>query len=196
MKKYLLIIICLTMALMSYTAKAAVLPACTGSATLNADQTECATKADTQQLTISKVMLCSAVPTLNRVLGAAMITTGCKSIFSNAAGALITISDQAIDPVNELTDQENEIFKRSVVENFSITDINRLIDKFQQELTKSNENKQELTTYPRNQEKLENILARLKYFKEYLEIEVEAELKIEAENNSNYQLFKISSKVV
>ena len=106
MKKYLLIIICLTMALMSYTAKAAVLPACTGSATLNADQTECATKADTQQLTISKVMLCSAVPTLNRVLGAAMITTGCKSIFSNAAGALITISDQAIDPVNELTDQE------------------------------------------------------------------------------------------
>ena len=106
MKKYLLIIICLTMALMSYTAKAAVLPACTGSATLNADQTECATKADTQQLTISKVMLCPTAPTLNRALGAAMTTTGCKSIFSNAAGALITISDQPIDPANEVTDQE------------------------------------------------------------------------------------------
>lgn len=91
---------------MSYTATAAELPACTGSSILNADQTECATKADTQQLTLFKVMLCSTVPTLNRVLGAAMITTGCKSIFSNTAGALITISDQPIDPVNELTDQE------------------------------------------------------------------------------------------
>ena len=106
MKKYLLIIICLTMALMSYTAKAAVLPACTGSATLDADQTECATKADTQQLTISKVMLCPTEPTLNRVLDAPMITTGCKTIFSNAAGALITVSDQPTDPANELTDQE------------------------------------------------------------------------------------------
>lgn len=88
---------------------------------------------------------------------------------------------------NELTDQEKEIFLRSVIENFSITDINRLIDKFQQELTKSNENKQQLTTYPRNQEKLENILARLKYFKEYLEREVEAELNV---------VFKIFSKKI
>ena len=54
---------------------------------------------------------------------------------------------------NELTGQEKEIFKRSVVENFSITDIDNLIAKFKQELTKSNDNQQELTTYPRNQEK-------------------------------------------
>ena len=51
-------------------------------------------------------MLCPTAPTLNRVLGAAITTTGCKSIFSNAAGALITVSDKPTDPANELTDQE------------------------------------------------------------------------------------------
>lgn len=95
-----------------------------------------------------------------------------------------------------LTDQEKEIFKRSVVENFSIKDINRLIDKFQQELTKSNENQQESTIYPRNPETLENILTRLEYFKEYLERELGAEIKIEAENNLNYQLYTILSREI
>jgi hypothetical protein len=95
---------------------------------------------------------------------------------------------------DELIAQEKEIFSKSVKENFSITDIDRLIGKFLQELEKHHE----------NQEKLKNILKKLKDFKAYLEIEVEAKTKleveaktkIEAENNLNSQLFLILSKKI
>jgi hypothetical protein len=76
---------------------------------------------------------------------------------------------------DELTAQEKEIFLRSVKENFLITDIDRLIGKFLQELEKN----------PQNQEKLK-ILEKLENFKEYLE----------AENNLNSQLFLILSKKI
>ena len=104
MKKYLLITGSLAIYSMLFSAGVEAFDACVSTApgVVNVNTAECATKADSQFLTLLKVKLCAVEPTLVEAPAEVMNTAGCETIFSNAAGARIEISDKPVEPANEI----------------------------------------------------------------------------------------------